>query len=113
MSVRWPCSSDGLIQADDLGLEPAESTKALEEKPAAPETDSTPAISNFALNLPDLTNGLPMPLPAFLDEVERELILRALAQTGNNRTQAAHLLGITFRQLRYQIQRLSINAPEA
>lgn len=98
-------SSDGLIQADDLGLQPADHTEKQ-------ETANVPASPEFALNLPDLSNGLPIPLPAFLDDVERELISRALAQTGNNRTQAAHLLGITFRQLRYQIQRLNIHAPE-
>ena len=105
-------SSDGLIQADDLGLESVESTPEQDAEPA-PEAPAQAGISDFALNLPDLSNGLPVPLPTFLDEIERELILRALAQTGDNRTQAAHLLGITFRQLRYQIQRLGINAPEA
>ena len=39
-------------------------------------------------------------------------ILRALAQTQFNRTQAAQLLGISFRQLRYQMQKLDIHAPE-
>jgi two-component system response regulator PilR (NtrC family) len=38
--------------------------------------------------------------------------LRALAQTQFNRTQAAQLLGISFRQLRYQMQKLDIHAPE-
>ncbi|HEV7856209.1 MAG TPA: helix-turn-helix domain-containing protein, partial [Herminiimonas sp.] len=37
---------------------------------------------------------------------------RALAKTHFNRTQAAELLGISFRQLRYRMQRLDINAPE-
>ena len=37
-----------------------------------------------------------------------EAILQALGKTGFNRTAAARLLGITFRQLRYRMQRLSI-----
>ena len=48
------------------------------------------------------------PLPTYLDRLEREAILQALAKTGFNRTAAARLLGVTFRQLRYRMQRLSI-----
>jgi two-component system response regulator PilR (NtrC family) len=48
------------------------------------------------------------PLPAYLDRLERDAILAALAKTGFNRTAAARLLGITFRQLRYRMQRLGI-----
>jgi two-component system response regulator PilR (NtrC family) len=48
------------------------------------------------------------PLPAYLDRVEREAILEALGKTNFNRTAAARLLGITFRQLRYRLQRLGI-----
>ena len=36
------------------------------------------------------------------------MIRRALQQTYQNRTQAAELLGVSFRQLRYQIQKLKI-----
>ncbi|MES2742508.1 MAG: sigma-54 dependent transcriptional regulator [Pseudomonadota bacterium] len=50
-------------------------------------------------------------LPEFLSQVERDIILRALAQTHFNRTQAAQLLGISFRQLRYQMQKLNIQEP--
>jgi len=48
------------------------------------------------------------PLPEYLDRVEREAILEALARTRFNRTAAAKLLGITFRTLRYRMQRLGI-----
>jgi two-component system, NtrC family, response regulator PilR len=51
---------------------------------------------------------LDAPLPAYLDRLEREAILQALGKTGFNRTAAARLLGITFRQLRYRMQRLGI-----
>jgi len=52
-------------------------------------------------------------LPQYLDEVERKTILEALGKTGFNRTAAAKLLGITFRQLRYRMQRLGIKEDEA
>jgi two-component system, NtrC family, response regulator PilR len=51
------------------------------------------------------------PLPDYLDKVEREAILAALAQTGYNRTAAAKLLGLTLRTLRYRMQRLGIKDP--
>ena len=51
------------------------------------------------------------PLPLYLDKVEREAILAALATTGFNRTAAAKLLGVTFRTLRYRMQRLGIRDP--
>jgi two-component system response regulator PilR (NtrC family) len=47
-------------------------------------------------------------LPDYLDGLERKAILEALAKTDFNRTAAAKLLGITFRQLRYRMQRLDI-----
>lgn len=50
-------------------------------------------------------------LPEYLDAVERKAILEALGRTGFNRTAAAKLLGITFRALRYRMQRLGIREP--
>ena len=52
-----------------------------------------------------------LPLPDYLDKVEREAILAALAKTGFNRTAAAKLLGVSFRTLRYRMQRLGIRDP--
>jgi two-component system response regulator PilR (NtrC family) len=51
-------------------------------------------------------------LPDYLDGIERKAILEALGKTGFNRTAAAKLLGITFRQLRYRMQRLGIKEDE-
>jgi two-component system response regulator PilR (NtrC family) len=48
-------------------------------------------------------------LQEHLDSVEKEAILKALEQTRFNRTAAAKLLGITFRALRYRMERLGIN----
>ena len=49
------------------------------------------------------------PLQEYLDRVEREAILEALEKTRYNRTAAAKLLGVTFRSLRYRMERLGIN----
>ena len=51
------------------------------------------------------------PLQDYLDRLEREAILEALGMTRFNRTAAAKLLGITFRALRYRMERLGINEP--
>jgi len=50
-----------------------------------------------------------LPLQERLDAVEKKAILEALEQTRFNRTAAAKLLGITFRALRYRMERLGIN----
>jgi two-component system response regulator PilR (NtrC family) len=49
-----------------------------------------------------------MPLHEYLDKIEREQIMKVLEQTRFNKTQAAKLLGITFRSLRYRLDRLGI-----
>jgi two-component system, NtrC family, response regulator PilR len=74
------------IQADDLRLTPAR------------HSDEAPA-------------GGKWPLQDYLDRIEREAILEALGMTRFNRTAAAKLLGITFRALRYRMERLGINEP--
>jgi two-component system response regulator PilR (NtrC family) len=53
------------------------------------------------------TRGLP--LHDFLDAIEREAITKALEATRFNKTAAAKLLGITFRSLRYRLDRLGID----
>jgi two-component system response regulator PilR (NtrC family) len=49
-----------------------------------------------------------LPLEDYLASVERQAIVEALDRARYNRTAAARLLGITFRQLRYRMQRLGI-----
>ncbi|MBI1422790.1 MAG: response regulator [Gammaproteobacteria bacterium] len=49
-----------------------------------------------------------MNLDPVLTEKEREVITRALEKTRYNKTAAAKLLGISFRQLRYRIKKLGI-----
>jgi two-component system response regulator PilR (NtrC family) len=54
------------------------------------------------------TAGSKYPLQDYLDQVERAAILEALEQTRYNKTAAARLLGVTFRSLRYRLERLGI-----
>ena len=50
-----------------------------------------------------------VPLEEYLEKVERQAILKALEQTGNNKTAAARLLGITFRAMRYRLKKLGLD----
>jgi two-component system response regulator PilR (NtrC family) len=43
-----------------------------------------------------------------LEHLEREATIKALEQTRYNKTKAAELLGMTFRQLRYRVKKLGI-----
>jgi transcriptional regulator with GAF, ATPase, and Fis domain len=47
----------------------------------------------------------PGPGPGTLDAAEREMILKALAQAGNNKSKAARALGLTRAQLRSRIEK--------
>lgn len=47
-------------------------------------------------------------LDDYLNRLERQAILDALGKTDGNRTAAARLLGVTFRSLRYRLERLGI-----
>jgi len=81
-------SSDNSITLDDLQL-----------TPPAVSDDMPPSVS---------ANGK-YPLQDYLDRVEKDAILEALEKTRFNRTAAAKLLGITFRSMRYRMERLGIN----
>lgn len=95
---------------------------------AEPDDDWGSALAAVASGNPSATNGEDttsppttgeaLPLDGFilgrtqiqdyLDEVERAIIEEALQKTRYNRTQAAKLLGISFRSMRYRMERLGI-----
>ena len=54
---------------------------------------------------------MPSDLQAYLDQQEREILVKALQETGFNRTAAAQRLGLSLRQIRYRIARLAIAVP--
>jgi len=120
-------ANDGQIEPGDLVLKAGKLPVSLGEPlhkstvPAVEQNHTTenPVAAMQSSVLPDVMQksgdaeaGLPSSLPDHLDQIERDVILRALAKTHFNRTQAAELLGISFRQLRYRMQRLNIQEPE-
>ncbi len=78
---------DNTISADDLQLpnHPAKKTLPPPEKNKSVELES------------------------YLDSTERRAIIDALEKTRYNKTAAAKLLGLSFRQLRYRLKKLNIN----
>jgi two-component system response regulator PilR (NtrC family) len=69
---------------------------------------------------PDLAAGgtppAPAPLPAdlatYLDDVERDILERALERHRYNRTAAGASLGLSLRQMRYRMARLGVGAAD-
>ena len=51
----------------------------------------------------------PQTLAPYLDNTEKQAIIKALEQTRYNKTAAAKLLGISFRALRYRLKKFDIN----
>lgn len=67
-------------------------------------------IREKSLSLPDTNLDVPeMPLPDYLDHIERQAILKALNKTQQNKTAAAKLLGVSFRTLRYRLSKLGLS----
>ena len=118
-------ANDGVIEVGDLSLKAARMAEAVRVEPAPlplPLSATVPAAAPpvpVPVAAPDAGEApgvgpasLPSNLPAYLEAVERDIIGRALQQTQFNRTRTASLLGISVRQLRYQMQKLDIQAPE-
>ena len=90
--------------------------------PLGARTLPTPTLPNHAEAQPAYqppqpaaSTGCSVPLPndlqAWLDQQERDILIRALREAGFNRTATAARLGISLRQIRYRIARLNIAVP--
>ncbi|WP_373795956.1 sigma-54-dependent transcriptional regulator [Neisseria dentiae] len=102
-----------VIQFDDLQINTGHtlSLSALPETADTPVAEPEPDSGAPAPDNGRLARFVPgqMQIQDYLDQVEREIIEMALQQTRFNRTQAAKLLGISFRSMRYRMERLDIN----
>ena len=90
------------LDTDDLALPHAEGSTP-PASTVAPEVSATPA----AAPRPDPAS-LPSDLVAYLDGIEREVLLRALERHRYNRTAAGASLGLSLRQVRYRMARLGV-----
>ncbi len=103
-------SGSDVIEAADLGLPDLDGGEygagEVELAPARPdEATASPRLS--AVETP-----LPNDLEKYLDGVERDILVRALERHRYNRTAAGASLGLSLRQMRYRMARLSINVAE-
>ena len=85
------CEGDQ-IRATDLQINKAANTPA-----AGPQPAGIPPFEGFES------------LEAYLENIERTILLQTLEQYRWNRTAAAPALGISFRQLRYRLQKLGLD----
>jgi len=70
--------------------------------------DASQEIKMPALNTHEAASDDELSLDPVLMDKEKQVITQALEKTRYNKTAAAKLLGLTFRQLRYRIKKLGI-----
>ena len=88
-----------IITIDDLQSD--ETLIILDTAISAESTSES--VTKPVLNLTDLA------LPDYLENIEKQAILEALDKTKQNKTQAAKLLGVSFRKLRYRLSKLGLS----
>ena len=97
------------IDVHDLGL-----PESLVGEAGALEADAGSEIKRAheliePLPLAPVAAPLPQDLAAYLDEVERDILVRALERYRFNRTAAGASMGLSLRQMRYRMARLGVN----
>jgi len=95
----------------DLGLPESVFTDSaaqeLDQLGAAAESAAEPA--RHAPRMAPVEEPLPNDLAKYLDDVERDILVRALEHHRFNRTAAGISLGLSLRQMRYRMARLNVN----
>jgi two-component system response regulator PilR (NtrC family) len=102
-----------LSEGGELSLDGVDTTPAVLD-PADPDLAPTiPGVLPPSATWQDTgLTELPADLQGHLDRQEREILVKALQETGFNRTAAAAKLGLSLRQIRYRIARLNIDTPQ-
>jgi two-component system response regulator PilR (NtrC family) len=102
------CEND-LIDADDLHLQPNSDAQQLFAKSELDSPRSLPTSTDKSnrIDYPARCAEFPS-IDDYLLEVEKEILCDALEKVRWNKTLAAKKLGITFRSLRYRLQKLGL-----
>jgi two-component system response regulator PilR (NtrC family) len=104
---------------DELALVGTQGELSLVAPGAEPPHEQGPTVAEAMGAAPASalapTQEAPLPddLVRYLDEVEREILVRALERQGFNRTAAGASLGLSLRQMRYRMARLGITEAES
>ena len=94
-------AQDEVIDVDDLQIHSHQAVMAAEPVEVwGGNEPGVAAVADFQLGRTQIQD--------YLDDIERAILTQALQQTRYNRTQSAKLLGISFRSMRYRMERLSI-----
>ena len=101
-------AASDVIDVADLDL-PAD---AFEDSGPGDLVEVAPLLTPSAATPTAPPAPLPADLASHLDEVERDILVRALEQHRCNRTAAGAGLGLTLRQMRYRMARLGIQVAE-
>ena len=103
---------DTMLMNEDLAPSKAD---AVSQAPATSHLAPVPVSPLAKADAPLSNDGAGKPLPAdlskWLDDQERQVLIKALEETNFNRTAAAAKLGLNLRQIRYRMARLNIAAP--
>lgn len=91
-------ASNNTIDVEDLQIN---------TNPMTLDDEPFPLVESETTGLPAFQMGHTQ-LQDYLDDVERQILQQALEYTKYNRTQAAKVLGISFRSMRYRLDRLAI-----
>jgi two-component system response regulator PilR (NtrC family) len=85
---------DGVVEVDDLNLQPHQAVSINEDKSADTATEGY--------------NAEKMSLESYLQDIEKKALTTALEENRWNKTAAAKQLGMTFRSFRYRLKKLGL-----
>lgn len=104
---RIDASDIHIVNLNDEAEAPPEHTAT-----AADEEDGLsylPAAQDAMHAAASRQDALPSDLEDYMQNLEKDLLLKALADADNNKTRAAEMLGISFRAMRYKLKKLGID----
>ena len=93
---------NNIIDANDLRLKPTDVSGSLAPVQSVNDTQATEQSPS------PQSNAESGSLDNYLEEIEKQAILKALEETRWNRTAAAEKLGISFRQIRHRLKKFGI-----
>ncbi len=107
-------SSGETIDAFDLGLPESVFTDSAAQELELISTNTPFDVASLAplpstVSVAAVEAALPNDLAVFLDDVERDILVRALERHRFNRTAAGASLGLSLRQMRYRMARLNVS----
>jgi len=102
--------ADGnIIQASDLQLPLPVPASAPAAPAAETATAPVPSAPDPRATMMSAYDTASMPLPSYIEDIERAAIQQILQEHRYNKTKTAAALGISFRALRYKLKKLGID----